>query len=77
MWLFIEPLAIVKRMWPPPAPRSFAANKRQVDGVGDEVGVQQQALLLALVGEVVRLAVEALLEVVRGVEDEVRGRRRR
>ncbi len=25
MWLFIEPLAIMKRMWPPPAPRSFAS----------------------------------------------------
>jgi hypothetical protein len=25
MWLFIEPLAIAKRMCPPPAPRSFAA----------------------------------------------------
>jgi hypothetical protein len=24
MWLFIEPLAMLKRMWPPPAPRSLA-----------------------------------------------------
>ena len=26
MWLFIEPFAIEKRVWPPPAPRSLAAN---------------------------------------------------
>src|SRR6185436_2697036 len=25
MWLFIEPFAMLKRVWPPPAPRSFAA----------------------------------------------------
>jgi hypothetical protein len=25
MWLFIEPFAMAKRMWPPPAPRSFAS----------------------------------------------------
>ena len=24
MWLAIEPLAMLKRMWPPPAPRSLA-----------------------------------------------------
>ena len=64
MWLFIEPLAMLKRMWPPPAPRSLARDQRQVDRVGDEVGLQQQALLLALGGEVVGLAVEAALEVV-------------
>src|SRR5260221_245924 len=27
MWLFIEPFAIEKRVCPPPAPRSFAANR--------------------------------------------------
>ena len=56
MWLFIEPRARLKRMWPPPAPRSLALIQRQVDRVGDEIGLQQQALLLALVGEIVRLA---------------------
>jgi hypothetical protein len=25
MWLFIDPFAMLKRMWPPPAPRSFAS----------------------------------------------------
>ena len=27
MWLFIEPFAMLKRVCPPPAPRSFAANR--------------------------------------------------
>ena len=71
MWLFMWPLAMLNRMCPPPAPRSFAAIERQVDRVGHEVGVEQQAALLARVGEVVRLAVEAILEVVARVEDEV------
>jgi len=56
---------MLKRIWPPPAPRSLALIQRQVDGVGDEIGLQQQALLLALGAEVIRLAVEAALEVVR------------
>ena len=43
----------------------------QVDRIGDEVRVQQQPLLLALVGEIFRLAVEALFEVVVGVEDKI------
>ena len=46
-------------------------DQRQVDGVGDEVGLQQQTLLLALVGEIVRLAGEAVLEVVARVEYEL------
>ena len=46
-------------------------DQRQVDRVGDEVRVEQQALLLALGREVVRLAVEALREVVGRAEDEV------
>ena len=46
-------------------------DQRQVDGVGDEVGVQQQALLLAAVGEVVALAGEPVLEVVRGAVNEI------
>ena len=58
-------------MWPPPAPRSLAEIKRQVDGVGDEIRRQQKALLLALGGEIVRLAGEAVLEVVGRVEDEM------
>ncbi len=46
-------------------------DERQVHGVGDEIGVEEQSLLLALAGEVVGLAVEAILEVIPGVEDEV------
>ncbi len=49
----------------------LGADQRQVDRIGHEIGHQQQALLLALGAEIVGLAVEAVLEVVRGVEDEV------
>ena len=61
---------MLKRMCPPPCAPLLRADERQVHRVGDEVGLQQQPLLLALVGEVVGLAGEAALEVVRGVEDE-------
>ncbi len=50
MWLFIEPLAMLKRIWPPPAPRSLAGTSGKVDGIGHEIGVEQKAFLLALVG---------------------------
>ena len=60
MW----PLAMLKRMCAAAGAALLRRYQRQVDRVGDEVGVEQQPLLLALVGEVVRLAVEALLEVV-------------
>ena len=46
-------------------------NQRQVNGVGDEVRLQQQAVLLVLGGEVVRLTGEPPDEVVRGVEHEL------
>ena len=72
MWLFIEPLAMLKRMCPPPAPRSLALIRGRLIGVGDEVGIEQQPLLLAAVGEVVALAGETVLEVVGRVEDEIR-----
>ncbi len=49
----------------------LGGDERQVHRVRHEIGLQQQALLLALVGEVVGLAGEARLEVVRRVEDEV------
>ncbi len=39
-------------------------DQRQVDCVRDKVRLEQQSLLLALVGEVFRLAVESVLEVV-------------
>jgi hypothetical protein len=42
MWLFIEPLAMLKRMWPAARPALLGGDERQVDRVGDEVGVQQQ-----------------------------------
>ena len=62
---------MLKRIWPPPAPRSLALISGRLTASGDEVGLQQEALLLALGAEVVGLAGEALLEVVLGVEDEV------
>jgi len=34
----------------------------QVDRIGDEVGIQEQPFLLALVGEIFRLAVKAALK---------------
>jgi hypothetical protein len=71
MWLFIEPLAMLKRIWPPPAPRSLRADQRQIDRVGHEVGDEQKTLLLALGAEVVGLAVEAVLEVVLSIEHEL------
>ncbi len=46
-------------------------DERQVDRVRHEVGGEQEALGLVLGREVVRLAVEAALEVVLGAEDEI------
>ena len=48
----------------------LGGDQRQVDGVRDEVGIEQETLLLALGREVVRLAGEAVLEVVFRVEYE-------
>ena len=64
MWLFMWPLRHAEADVPAARAALLRGDQRQVDRVGDEVGVEQQAALLALVGEVVRLAVEALLEVV-------------
>ena len=75
MWLFIEPLRHREARVPAARAALLGREERQVDRVGDEVRVEKQALLLALVGEVLRLAVEALLEVVLRVEDEARCRR--
>ena len=49
----------------------LGGDQRQVDRVGHEVGLEQEAVLLVLGGEVVGLAVEAVLEVVVAAEDEV------
>ena len=46
-------------------------DQRQVDRVGHEIRRQQEALGLVLGREVIRLAVEAALEVVLGAEDEI------
>ena len=46
-------------------------DQRQVDRVRHEVRRQQEALGLVLGGEIIRLAVEAALEVVLGAEDEI------
>ena len=49
----------------------LGADQRQIDRVGHEVGDEQETLLLALGAEIVGLAVEAVLEIVLGVEDEL------
>src|ERR1700689_4266964 len=46
-------------------------DQRNVDGIGYEIRRQQKALLLALGGEIIRLAGETVFEVVFGVEDEI------
>ena len=46
-------------------------DQRQVDRIRHEVRRQQEALGLVLGGEIIRLAVEAALEVVLGAEDEI------
>ena len=46
-------------------------DQRQVDRIGHEIGGEQEALGLVLGGKIVRLAVEAALEVVVGAEDEI------
>src|SRR3954454_2755957 len=43
----------------------------QVDGIGYEIGGEEEALGLVLGREVIRLAVEAAFEVVLGAEDEI------
>ena len=58
MWLFIDPLAIMKRMWPPPAPRSFASFSGRFTASATKL-VLSSSLALVLVGEVVGLSVEA------------------
>src|SRR5256885_919356 len=56
-----------------PAARAalLGGNERQVHGVGDEVRLEQEALLFALVAEVVRLAGKTVLEIVFRVEYEL------
>jgi hypothetical protein len=71
MWLGIEPFAMLKRMCPPPAPRSRASIQRQINRIGNEIGMQQESDLFAMRGEIIRLAVEAVFEVVRKIEDEL------
>jgi hypothetical protein len=53
------------------SPALLGADQRQVDRVSDEIRLQQQAPLLTLGAEIVRLAIEAILEVVVAAEDEV------
>ena len=42
----------------------LGGDQRQIHRVGDEVGLEQQALLLALAREIVGLAGEAVLEII-------------
>ena len=70
MWLFMRALGELEADMAAARAALLRLDQRQVHGVGDEIRLHQQALLLALVGEIVRLAVEAALEVVRRVEDE-------
>ena len=52
-------------------PALFRLDQRQVDRVGNKVGLHQKTLLLALIGKVVRLAREAAFEIMLGVEQKV------
>ena len=71
MWLAIEPLRHVEADVAAAGAALLGGDQRQVDGVGDEIGLQQEADLLALGAEIVGLAGEAVLEVVVEVEDEI------
>ena len=42
MWLFIEPLAMLKRIWPPPAPRSVAVIKGRLTASGTKFVVSKK-----------------------------------
>ena len=56
-----------------PAARAalLGGDQRQIDRVRHEVGLEQEAVLLILGGEIIGLAVEAVLEVVVAAEDEI------
>jgi len=72
MWLAIDPLAMFDEADVAAAgPTLLGGDERQVDGVGDEIGLQQETDLLALGAEIVGLAGEAVLEVIGRVEDEI------
>ena len=71
MWLLSERLGEVEADVAAAGAALLRGDQRQVDRVGHEVGGEQEALGLVLGGEVVRLAVEAALEVVAGAEDEI------
>jgi hypothetical protein len=49
----------------------LGCDQRQIDRVGNEIGGEHEALGFVLGGEIIRLAVEAALEVVLGAEDEI------
>ncbi len=49
----------------------LGGDQRQIDGIGNEIRRQEEALRLGLGREIIRLAGEAVLEIVRGVEDEI------
>ena len=72
MWLAMVPRAMLKRMWPPPAPRSFAVISGRLTASATKLVVSKKPFLLALGAEIVRLAGKPVLEIVSGVEDEFR-----
>jgi len=49
MWLFIDSARHVEADVTPAGAALLRGNERQIDGVGDEIRLEQQALLLALV----------------------------
>src|SRR5258707_14491237 len=49
----------------------LGADQRQVDRIRDEIGDEEEALLLAFGAEIVGLAVEAVLEDVLAIEDKL------
>jgi len=49
----------------------LGGQQRQIDRVGHEIGARQEAVLLGLRREIIRLAGKPVLEIVRTVEDEI------
>ena len=48
MWLFSELLAKLKRMWPPPAPRSFAVISGRLTASGTKFVASRKPLVSSL-----------------------------
>ena len=70
-------LPLAARAQPPAMPvvgflTSLGRNERQVHRIGNEVRRQKEPFGLRLGREIIRLAREAVLEIIRRIEDEIR-----